>query len=82
MTGATPRVSVGMPVHNGMPYLPGTIASMTSQTYADLEIVICDDASTDETPDVCLGAAGEDDRIRYIRLDQNVGVSSSAQAGD
>jgi glycosyltransferase involved in cell wall biosynthesis len=66
-----------MPVYNGMPYLPGTIASIRNQTYADFELIICDDASTDETADVCRQAAREDNRVRYIRLDENVGVAAN-----
>ena len=41
------RVSVALPVHNGMPYLRDAVASILGQTFADLELVICDDRSAD-----------------------------------
>ena len=43
------KVSVVIPVHNGMPYLPLTIESIFSTTYADIEVIISNDCSDDGT---------------------------------
>ena len=48
-----PRVSIGLPVHNGERYLQRTIESLLSQTYRDLELILCDNASDDRTEQIC-----------------------------
>ena len=53
MRGNKPHVSVGIPVYNGENYLRDAVDSMLAQTYADFEIVILDNASTDGTRDIC-----------------------------
>lgn len=73
----TPTVSIGMPVYNGMPYLPATLESILSQSYADLQVVICDNASIDETQAVCARYAASDARIRYVRNLENIGASGN-----
>jgi glycosyltransferase involved in cell wall biosynthesis len=70
---AVPRVAVGMPVYNGANYLEAAIRSVVEQTFVDFELVICDNASTDETPDICQTYARADDRIRYLRNRTNIG---------
>jgi GT2 family glycosyltransferase len=45
----TPRVSVGLPVRNGGDYLRGALDSLLAQTLADFELMIADNASTDNT---------------------------------
>jgi glycosyltransferase involved in cell wall biosynthesis len=72
---AVPRVSVGMPVHNGERYLPETIDCLLNQTFADFELVISDNASTDRTEEICRDYALRDNRIRYSRNGMNVGLS-------
>lgn len=72
-----PRVSIGLPVYNGENYLAAAIASLQSQTFQDIEIIICDNASTDGTEAICTAVAGEDDRIRYVRNAQNVGAAAN-----
>ncbi len=72
-----PRVSIGLPVYNGERYLVEAIESILAQTYTDLELIICDNASTDATPDICLGYAREDARIRYLRNDCNIGAAAN-----
>ena len=53
MTQDTPHVSVGMPVYNGERYIAQAIESILSQTFRDLELIICDNASTDGTEEIC-----------------------------
>lgn len=62
-----PRVSVIIPAHNAEPFLEETLASVQAQTYADWEVVVCDDGSRDQTWDV-LQAAGP--RVRAVRNEQ------------
>jgi glycosyltransferase involved in cell wall biosynthesis len=69
----TPDVTVTVIVHNDAARLPRAVTSVRRQTHANLEIVISDDHSTDETPDVARRLAAEDPRIRYLRLPQNSG---------
>ena len=60
----TPRLSVGLPVYNGGVYLAESIASLLDQSYEDFELLISDNASTDDTADVCRSYARQDRRIR------------------
>lgn len=70
-----PRVSIGMPVYNGEKYLPETLDSILAQTFTDFELVICDNASTDGTADICRAYAERDGRIRYHRNATNLGAA-------
>ncbi len=71
--GRRPRVSIGLPVYNGERYLQETIDSILAQTYRDFELVICDNASTDATEEICREAAASDPRVRYQRNSSNLG---------
>lgn len=68
-------VSIGLPVYNGENYLREAIESVRSQTYADWELVISDNASTDATGDICREFAAADGRVRYHRNETNVGAA-------
>jgi hypothetical protein len=68
-------VTVGLPVYNGARYLPDALDSLAAQTYADLEIVISDNGSTDETEEICRAFAARDERVRYIRRAENRGAA-------
>ncbi|MDM7994406.1 MAG: glycosyltransferase family 2 protein [Acidobacteriota bacterium] len=70
-----PKVSIGLPVHNGGCYLENAIQSILDQTYQDFEIVISDNASTDCTPVICEKYASLDRRIRYFRSETNMGLA-------
>ncbi len=70
-----PYVTVGMPVFNGEDFIAEAIESILSQTYTNLELVISDNASTDNTEAICRQYAAKDDRVRYSRSDQNRGAS-------
>ncbi len=76
-TTPPPRVTIGLPVYNGRNYLVETLESILAQTYADFELVICDNASTDETEAICLEYAARDERIRYHRNEENIGASAN-----
>lgn len=70
----TPEVSVGLPVYNGEPYLTEAVQSICAQTFADFELIISDNASTDRTAQICAELASRDARIRYIRQPRNIGA--------
>lgn len=70
----TPLVAVGMPVYNAEAFIEETLHSLLGQTFRDLEIIICDNASTDSTETICRRLAGADDRVRYLRNESNLGI--------
>jgi hypothetical protein len=72
---AAPRVSVVMPVHDGMPYVEETIASVLAQSFADFEFVIGDDGSSDGTSEALQRWANRDSRIRLLRREQKSGLA-------
>ena len=76
----SPSVSVGLPVYNGANYVAAAIESILDQTYADLELIINDNASTDETEAICRAYAARDDRVLYARNENNLGASANYNA--
>jgi glycosyltransferase involved in cell wall biosynthesis len=68
-----PKITVCIPTYNQARYLGDAIRSALAQTEADFELVVYDDASTDETPAVI--ASFQDPRIRSFRQTQNVGIA-------
>ncbi|UCF18339.1 MAG: glycosyltransferase family 2 protein [Gemmatimonadota bacterium] len=70
-----PTVSVGLPVYNGERYLEQALASIANQTLENLEIIISDNGSTDNTEEICRTFAAQDRRIRYFRQQQNQGAA-------
>jgi glycosyltransferase involved in cell wall biosynthesis len=73
-----PTVSVIIPAYNAGKFLEETVRSVLSQSYADLEIIICDDGSTDNT--AAVAASVHDARVKYIHQ-QNAGVSAARNNG-
>lgn len=77
LSAKMPVVSVGVPVFNGERFLAETLDALLEQTYDDLEIVICDNASTDGTPDICRAYAERDSRISFHRNEKNLGAAEN-----
>ena len=73
------KVSICIPTYNRSDYLQYAVNSVLQQTYTDWELIICDDGSTDDTPD--LVASWNDDRIRYLRHPENIGRSRNMRSG-
>ncbi|HZK62331.1 MAG TPA: glycosyltransferase family 2 protein [Anaerovoracaceae bacterium] len=69
-----PYVSIGLPVYNGEDFLQDSVDSLLSQTYQDFELVICDNASTDNTEEICRNYVSKDNRVRYYRNPRNLGA--------
>lgn len=73
-------VSVIVPIYNAQEYLEECIQSITNQSYQELEIILIDDGSTDNSQQICEKYAAKDSRVVYVRK-QNGGVSSSRNLG-
>jgi glycosyltransferase involved in cell wall biosynthesis len=69
----TPRVTIGLPVYNGEKYLAAALDSLLAQTYANFELIISDNASTDGTEGICRGYMEKDRRLSYHRTSTNIG---------
>ena len=74
------KVSIVVPVYNGDKYLDNCIKNLQSQTYDNLEFVLVDDGSTDNTPQKCDQYAAGDSRIRVVHQ-ANGGLSAARNAG-
>ena len=73
-------ISAIIPCFNHAKYLERAVASVLSQQDVDVEIIIVDDGSTDDTPGICAKLAQQSPRVRYIRK-LNGGLSSARNAG-
>lgn len=71
---STPLVSIGMLVYNGARFVRQALDDLLAQTYPHLELIICDNASTDDTGTICQAYAARDTRVHYYRNPTNVGV--------
>lgn len=74
-----PLVSIGVPIYNEERFLDETLASLRCQSYRNLEIIISDNASTDQTLDICHRHASEDSRIRVETSETNHGATANFQ---
>lgn len=74
---AAPKVSVILPAYNAAASLPGALASVLSQTLPEIEVIVADDGSTDDTLTVAAAAADADPRVRVLRSDRNRGAAAA-----
>jgi hypothetical protein len=78
MSGA-PRATVLTAVYNGAPWLAQSLDSVLTQEFTDFELVVVDDASSDESPAIL--AAVADPRLRVLRNPRNLGLTASLNRG-
>jgi glycosyltransferase involved in cell wall biosynthesis len=71
---STPLVSIGVPVYNGARFLPQALDSLLGQRLPNLELIISDNASSDDTEAICRAYAAKDARVRYFRQTVNIGA--------
>lgn len=72
---AVPRLSLGMPLYNAERYVAQAFEGLLAQDFADFEIVVSDNASTDRTWEICEEYARRDPRIRLYRNPENLGAA-------
>jgi CDP-glycerol glycerophosphotransferase (TagB/SpsB family)/glycosyltransferase involved in cell wall biosynthesis len=75
-----PRVSVVVPVYNVAAYLEACLESLAQQTMTDLEIIMVDDGSTDESPVIAERFVARDERFRLVRQ-TNAGLGAARNRG-
>ena len=75
MSAANPLVSICLPVYNGEEFVADTIRSVLDQSFEELELVISDNGSTDNTENICREASSLDRRVRYYRCTVNHGLA-------
>ena len=73
-------ISVVIPVYNSAKYLRECMESVLDQSYRDLDIILVDDGSTDESPVICREYAEKDTRVRFFQLEP-VGVGAARNYG-
>lgn len=71
---ATPLVSVIVPCYNAARFLRKCLKSIAKQTHQNLEILLVNDGSTDDTLSIFQEFAAQDDRVRIVNMPQNRGV--------
>ena len=74
-----PLLSIGLAVYNGESHLRVAIDSLLAQDVGDLELVISDNASTDDTRAICLEYVEADSRVRYHCNAENIGAAANYQ---
>lgn len=67
-------LTIGMPVYNGERFLAKALDSYLTQSFADFQILVSDNASTDRTEEIARDYAARDHRIRYFRNARNMGA--------
>lgn len=81
MTAGAPRVSIVLPVHDGARFLREAIDAVLGQTFADLELLIVDDGSTDGSPGIIAEAAARDARVCPLRHAENRRLPAALNTG-
>lgn len=74
-----PKVTIGMPVYNGQLFVRAALDALLAQTFTDFELIISDNASTDNTESICREYAVRNTRIRYVRHNENRGALANFQ---
>ncbi len=73
------KISIVLPTYNGAKYIQQSIVSCLNQTYRNIELIIIDDGSTDDTPKIIKSYT--DKRIKYLRHDENSGLPQALNTG-
>ena len=79
MAKPTPLVSIVIPAYNTERFLGEALASVCAQSHTAIEVIVCDDASTDSTREIATGTG--DDRVRYLRNDTTLGGYGAMNRG-
>ena len=76
-----PAISVVVPMYNVERYIKICINSILAQTFQDFEIVIVDDASPDNSYNICSELYGNNEKIRIVRHEKNQGLGPARNTG-
>jgi glycosyltransferase involved in cell wall biosynthesis len=71
----SPRLTIGLPIYNGEAFVDQCIQSIVNQTYQDFELIVCDNASTDRTPELVEAWCSRDGRLQLHRASVNRGAA-------
>ncbi len=77
----SPLVTIAVPTFNRATTLERCLESVLGQSYTAVEIIVCDNASTDSTEEVVTRALAGHPRARYVRHDSNLGAIANFHAG-
>lgn len=80
LRAARPTVTIGVPVYNGESMIGQCLDCLARQTHADIEIIVSDNASTDQTAAIVRDYASRDSRIRLISQPRNIGLMGNFSA--
>lgn len=72
-----PLVTIGVPAYNEGSYIRESLQSLLRQTYRDLEIIVADNGSTDDTAAICAEFAAKDPRVVHVRHPRNIGQNAN-----
>lgn len=75
-----PALTIGMPVYNGAAFLRPALDSLLGQSFDDFELIISDNASTDDTAQILQDYAAKDTRIRILTQAKNLGAIANFRA--
>lgn len=81
MDAQQPLISVIVPNYNGCRFLSQAIDSVLAQTYPYFELIVVDDCSGDNSPEIVREKARRDSRVRLIALEENRGVANARNVG-
>ena len=76
-----PEVSIIIPAYNRSKYIERAVYSVLNQTFSDLEVIVVDDASTDNTSELVRKIQSNDNRVKYIQLTNNKGAQHARNIG-
>jgi len=76
-----PLVSVVIPAYNRAAYVTRAVSSIQNQSFRDLEIIVADDGSKDNTAELVAGLAARDSRVRYVKNPVNAGAQTARNLG-
>jgi len=81
MSTQTPKVSIILPTYNGQQFIEKSIESCIDQTHQNIELIIVDDASTDQTAEIIRRYGERDTRIKVITNKKNKKLPGSLNVG-
>lgn len=77
---SSPKLSIIVPIYNGAPYIENTVSCILSSSYHNLELLLIDDGSTDNSLAICEKTAKSDSRIKVYHKD-NGGIADARNYG-